>query len=267
MGSSGQHDGMERILKGAFASSRCASVCCVLGMVLTALCFLGAFLSAPLVNGAPLSGQASATIGGMVIDHKLLFSQKIFYFHVPVAIVGFIALGGSAYYAIRFLMARSERELLDIKSTAWMRVALVFIAATMLSGILWTRFEWGVWWVWEPRLTTYFILTLMAIAYFVLSNALEDPEQRATFCSVFAILVFLNAPISFAITRLVPSSVHPVVLKSGSGLPPAMLIPFLLGLAGMMCMGYALYVLNTNNSRAQSALELLKERYEDLAQR
>ena len=152
----------------------------------------------------------------------------------------------------------------DVRSRTAMQVTLVFIVATMISGDLWTRFEWGVWWVWEPRLTTYFILMLLVIGYFVLRNAIEDPEKSARFAAVFCIIAFVDAPISFLITRLVPSSVHPVVFRTDSGLPPLMLIPFLFGLAGVLMVALGLYRYALRVNAAADEVEELKRRLEDL---
>lgn len=74
----------------------------------------------------------------------------------------------------------------------------------MITGELWTVFEWGVWWTWEPRLTTYLILTVLAIAYFILCNTIDDAERRATFASVFGLISFLDVPITFFVHALFP---------------------------------------------------------------
>ncbi|MFR2950839.1 MAG: cytochrome c biogenesis protein CcsA [Collinsella intestinalis] len=208
-----------------------------IGAVLTAIDVVWTFTVAPLVQGARLSEPA--IIAGQVVTTKLLLSQKIFYLHVPVAVASFAAMAVAAFFAARFLATKDRAH--DRASRTAMQVTLVFIIATMISGDVWTRFEWGVWWVWEPRLTTYFILMLLVIGYFILRNALDDPERSARFGAVFCIIAFIDAPISFFITRLVPSSVHPVVFRTDSGLPPAMLIPFLLGLFGMCMIAFALY--------------------------
>lgn len=152
----------------------------------------------------------------------------------------------------------------DLRSQTAAQVTLVFIIATMVSGDLWTRFEWGVWWVWEPRLTTYFILMLLVIGYFILRNAIEDPERRARFCAVFGIVAFIDAPISFLITRMVPSSIHPVVFRTDSGLPPMMLIPFLLGLFGMLMIGFALYRYALRVHTDALVVDELKEQLEEM---
>lgn len=231
-----------------------------MGAVLTAIDVVWTFTVAPLVQGARLSEPA--IIAGQVVTTKLLLSQKIFYLHVPVAVASFAAMVVAAFFAARFLATKDRAH--DRASRTAMQVTLVFIIATMISGDVWTRFEWGVWWVWEPRLTTYFILMLLVIGYFILRNALDDPERSARFGAVFCIIAFIDAPISFFITRLVPSSVHPVVFRTDSGLPPAMLIPFLLGLFGMCMIAFALYRYALRVNTAADEVEELKERLEEL---
>ena len=230
------------------------------GGLLTLIDVVWTFTLAPLVQGAQLSQPV--TIAGQVITTKLLFSQKIFYLHVPVAVASFAVMLAAAIYAIRFLMTKDRS--FDVKSRTAMQVTLVFVLATMISGDLWTRFEWGVWWVWEPRLTTYFILMLLVIAYFILRNAIDDPERRARFSAVFGIVAFIDAPISFLITRLVPSSIHPVVFRTDSGLPPMMLIPFLLGLFGMLMIGFALYRYALRVHTDALVVDELKEQLEEM---
>lgn len=238
---------------------RLVPVLVAVGTLLIAADVVWTFTLAPLVQGAQLSEPV--VIAGQMVRTKLLLSQKIFYLHVPVAIASFVFMAVSAYHALRFLMTKDAAH--DMRSRTSMQVTLVFIVATMVSGDLWTRFEWGVWWVWEPRLTTYFILMLLVIGYFILRNALEDPERLAKFSAVFCIIAFVDAPVSFMITRLVPSSVHPVVFRTDSGLPPMMLIPFLLGMAGVIMIAVALYRYALRVNEAAAEVERLKELLEE----
>ena len=120
------------------------------GTLLAVAGFVLTFTLAPLVNGAAVSEPQ--VIAGTVVANKLLISQKIFYWHVPVAISSFAAVIFSAFYGVRFLM--TKRACYDVRSRICMEVALVFVLCVMASGELWERFEWGVWWTWEPRLTT-----------------------------------------------------------------------------------------------------------------
>ncbi len=225
-----------------------------LGAALTVTDFVLAFFFAPLVVGAGVGG--TAIINGVAVSQQLLFSQKIFYFHVPVAISSFLIFFFTAYYGIRFLMTKDKKY--DTKAKIATEVTLLFVILTLITGDLWTRFEWGAWWVWEPRLTTYFIMTLLVIAYFVLRNSIEDEERRATYAAVFGIIAFLDAPISFAITRLIPNSVHPVVLRSGGGLTPVQLSAFLIGLFGMLMIAWVVFQFREREAFAEEKLDAIK---------
>ncbi|MBR5259490.1 MAG: cytochrome c biogenesis protein CcsA [Eggerthellaceae bacterium] len=230
----------------------------IAGIVLTTLGFLMAFFYVPPVAGAAVDGVE--LIGGMMVANKLLISQKIFYFHMPVAMVSFVALAFSCYYGVRFLMTREWRY--DTCSAIAIEIALVFVVATMATGEMWTRFEWGVWWTWEPRLTTYLVLMLIVIAYFVLRSAVDEPERRGVFCSVIAIIATIDVPICFAITRLIPSSIHPVVLREG-GMSGEMGMCVALVAAGMFCIGFALYRARFGQVRLAQRVEAMKESLED----
>jgi heme exporter protein C len=181
------------------------------------------------------------------------WGQKIFYFHVPVAEISFIVFAIAAFFSLRFIMTR-KREF-DQKARVAMEITLTFVTLTMATGILWTRAAWGVWWEWEPRLTTYFIMTLLVIAYFVLRNAVEDEERRALYAAAFSILGFIDAPISFFITRLIPSN-HPVI-ESG-GLETPMLVSFIVSQIGMLFVGYAIYQLRMGEMKLADRIEHAK---------
>jgi heme exporter protein C len=224
--------------------------------VLTLTGFLLAFLvAAPILADTTIEG-GGASIGGKLIANPVLFSQKIFYFHVPVAITSFVVFFFTAFYGVRFLMTRDR--VYDTKARIATEVTLIFVGLTMVTGDLWTRFEWGKWWVWEPRLTTYFIMMLLVIGYFVLRASVEDEEKRAVYAAAFGIIAFLDAPLSFAITRIVSSGAHPVVLRAGGGLDAFQLGAFVVGLLGMLCFGYVIYQLRLREERIKERIEVLK---------
>ncbi|MCL2503809.1 MAG: cytochrome c biogenesis protein [Coriobacteriia bacterium] len=225
-----------------------------LGAVLTTVDLVLAFLFAPLVLGAGAGG--TAVINGVAVSNQLLLSQKIFFFHVPVAISSFLVILFAAYYSIRFLMTRDKG--FDIKARVATEVTLMLVVLTLITGDLWTRYEWDAWWVWEPRLTTYFILTLLVAGYFVLRNSVEDEERRAVYAAVFCIIAAVDAPISFMITRLVPTKMHPVVLRSGGGLTGIQLLAFLLGMFGMLMIAWVVFKLRERQEFASERIEALK---------
>lgn len=225
-----------------------------LGAVLTTVGFVLAFTTAGVVVGASVGGVE--LIGDEMIANQLLFSQKIFYFHMPCGAASMIVLAFTAYYGIRYLMTRDDRY--DMRARIATEVGAVFVVCTMLSGVMWERFEWGVWWTWEPRLTTYFILTLLVVAYFILRTAIDEPERRATYSSVFGIVLFVDVPICFMVTRMIPSSVHPVIFRTDSGLSPDMLLPLLLVMFGMLCIAFGLFRTRLRAEALDMRLEALK---------
>lgn len=242
-----------------------AIVLLLIGGVLTTVAFLMAFFTAELQTfGTVTLPQQVETVRPLLSAGEQgyeygrpWFSQKIFYFHVPVAEASFLVLLVAAFFAVRFLT--TKRKDYDTKSRIAMECTLVFVVLTMITGVLWTKASWGVWWEWEPRLTTYFILTLLVIAYFVLRNSVEDEERQATYGAVFTIIAAIDAPISFFITRLLPSN-HPVVFQSGFA--TSNLVPFILGQLGMLAIGYAIYTARMTEERLRERLEVVKAELE-----
>jgi heme exporter protein C len=227
---------------------------------MTATALLLTFFVAPMVPSDARVTEG-ALIGGRFIEYKLLFSQKIFYFHVPVAVASFVAVAFEAFFSLRYLMTRDGKH--DLRARVAMEVGLLFIILTMITGDLWTRFEWGVWWVWEPRLTTYFILMILAIAYFILRTAIDTPDRKAGIAAVFGIIAFVDVPICYFITQLIPSSIHPVLTRGDSGLPPAMLAPFLIAMFGMLLVAFGVYCLRLRQAALAERLEALRIALED----
>ena len=138
-----------------YKANRCAldalvPVALVLGVALVIAGVVWTFTLAPLVQGAELSEPV--VIAGQQVTTKLLLSQKIFYLHVPVAVSSFAVMAFAAFWSIRLLM--TGKRVFDVRAKTAMEVTLVFVAATMISGELWTCFEWGVLGVWDPRLNT-----------------------------------------------------------------------------------------------------------------
>ena len=222
--------------------------------VLTTAGFLMAFLWVGPVNGAAVNGFA--LVGDRMVTNVQLLSQKIFYFHMPVAVASFAAMAFAAYYAVRFLMTKNQR--FDTCSRVALEVSLLFVVMTMITGDLWTRFEWGVWWTWEPRLTTYLILMLIIIACFVLRNAVDEPERRATYASVVTVIAFVDVPICMMITRLIPSSLHPVVTRAG-GMTPDMGATVAVVAVGMLLLAFALYRTRFRQVRIAERTEALSD--------
>ena len=92
-----------------------------------------------------------------------------------------------------------------------MRLGLLFSLLVMATGLIWGKAAWGTWWDWEPRLTTFLLVCILYAAYFVLRSVIEEEQRRATYAAVFAIIAFIDVPITFFATRFLPAGMHPVV--------------------------------------------------------
>src|SRR3989440_7778757 len=167
------------------------------------------------------------------LDADQGFVQKIFYIHVPLAIVslcGFV-LGG--ILAIGHLRTRERKW--DMRSYVAIHMALIFSVGALITGSIWAKASWGHWWVWnEPTLVSFLIVVLLFATYQPLRFAIEDPERQARYASVFAIVAGAFVPLNFIAVRLAQQYVHPRVLTlAGGNLPGSMRFTFLFSLAGI----------------------------------
>jgi heme exporter protein C len=190
------------------------------------------------------------------------FLQKIFYVHVPLAIVslcGFV-LGG--IFAIQHLRTRDSRW--DMRSYVAIHMSLIFGVATLITGSIWAKGSWGHWWEWsEPTLVSFLIVFLLYATYQPLRFAIEDPERQARYASVFAVTAGAFVPLNFIAVRASTAYVHPRVLGATSNLPWQMSLTFLVSLLGMALLFATLckYELTAKHTRAQlRALRRLAER-------
>ncbi|MBS3910081.1 MAG: cytochrome c biogenesis protein CcsA [Actinobacteria bacterium] len=196
-------------------------------------------------------------------DRELVrYSQKIFYFHVPVAETAlvFLLLGG--FFGAMFLAKRKRSY--EQMSYAAVEIGFIFVILVMLTGILWTRADWGVWWEWEPRLTTFLVLTLMYAGYFVLRSSVQEESAKARFGAIFSIIAAVNVPLTFVAGRLESlKPVHPTVFTlQGASMEGPMLAAFLVSMFGMLFFAFSLFIMRLDLLRAREDIEYLKEELE-----
>lgn len=144
--------------------------------------------------------------------------QRIFYFHVPTAWVGFLAFLVTAIAGVAYLRTRAPHW--DLVGRVSVEIGLVFAVMTVLSGSIWARPAWNTWWkADDPRLMTYTFMVLLYVAYLMLRSGMEDPERRMRFGAVYGIVAFISVPITFFSIRLLSVAVgtlHPVLIGSNS---------------------------------------------------
>ncbi len=135
--------------------------------------------------------------------------QRVFYFHVSVGWVGMIGFLLAVAAGILYL-AGGDRKW-DIAGVAGVEIGLVFSLLNIVSGSVWARPVWNTWWTWDPRLVTATIMELVYVAYVMLRQGIEDPERRARFGAIYAIIGFVSVPLSFLSIRIW-RTIHPVVV-------------------------------------------------------
>jgi heme exporter protein C len=138
--------------------------------------------------------------------------QKVFYFHVSSAWIGMLGFLAAAVTGILFL--RSSNRKWDIAGLAAVEVGMVFSFITVVSGSIWARPIWNTWWTWDPRLTTVTIMLLIYAAYLMLRSGIDDPDRRARFSAIYAIVGFLSVPLTFFSARAF-RTIHPIVIGLG----------------------------------------------------
>jgi heme exporter protein C len=160
------------------------------------------------------------------------FAQKIFYLHVPLAIVALLGWIVAGIHAIRHLRTGDPKH--DARSYVSIHISVIFGLGVLLTGAIWAKSQWGVWWEWkEPTLVSFLIVFLLYATYYPLRYAIEDRDRQARYASVFAITAGAFVPLNFLAVRLAQPLIHPRTFSSAGGLPGEMLLAFLVCLVGM----------------------------------
>jgi heme exporter protein C len=218
----------------------------------------------PTTHSRGLRGLTLATVATLTaalalvffyapLDADQGFVQKIFYVHVPLAIItlcGFV-LGG--LLAIAHLRTGDRKW--DLRSYVAIHMSLIFAVGGLITGSIWARASWGHWWEWsDPTLVSFLIVVLMFATYQPLRFSIEDPERQARYASVFAVVAGAFVPMNFIVVRLAQGFVHPRVLTLGGGrLPGAMQLTFAVSLAAIALLFATLwkYELTAKSTRMQ----------------
>ena len=135
--------------------------------------------------------------------------QRVFYFHVAAGWVGMLGFIGAAVSGIIYLIKKDRKW--DIVGLAAVEIGIVFIFINIVTGSIWARPIWNPWWTWDPRLTTATVMLLIYLAYLMLRQGIEDPDRRARFGAVYAIIGSLSVPLTYFSARIF-RTIHPVLI-------------------------------------------------------
>jgi heme exporter protein C len=144
------------------------------------------------------------------VEKTMGIVQKIFYIHVPAAFLAYLAFFITFIASIFYLYRKDSKW--DTVAHCAVETGIIFCTIVLITGPIWAKPTWNVWWTWDPRLTTTLILWFTYVAYLMLRRSVKE-NQRANLSAVFGIIGFINVPITFFSIRLW-RTIHPVVITS-----------------------------------------------------
>ncbi|MDP2645262.1 MAG: cytochrome c biogenesis protein CcsA [Desulfobacterales bacterium] len=183
--------------------------------------------------------------------------QKIFYFHVPSAFISFFAFFITFIASILYLYKRDLKW--DAIAACSVEIGVMFCSIVLITGPIWAKPTWNVWWTWDPRLTTTLILWFIYISYLMLRSVVRE-NQRANMSAVYGIIGFVNVPITFFAIRLW-RSIHPLVITAkGMSISPPMKTTLMLALITFCLLYFTLLVARVRLELLQMEVETIRNK-------
>ncbi|MDD5486920.1 MAG: cytochrome c biogenesis protein [Dehalococcoidales bacterium] len=183
--------------------------------------------------------------------------QRIFYYHVPLAWVAFLAFFVVFIGSIIYLAKRDTKW--DNIASASAEIGLVFVSLMLITGSIWAKPAWNIWWTWEPRLTTSLVLWFIYVAYFIVRSYVAGAERKARFGAVVGIVGFLNVPLVFLSVTLWRTHHPPLTIFSG-GLEPPMLATLMVCLVAFNFLYFYLLSERSMMKNDELTISLIKEK-------
>jgi len=218
----------------------------------------------------PLPGLAALALGLVTLALVLVFfvvpndanqgfSQRIFYFHVSIALTAYACFVGGAWKALVHLWKRDP--LADLESYVAVHQGLIFGSLVLITGSIWAKISWGHWWLWsEDQLVLFLVLFLFYAAYFMLRFSVDPGPQRANLSAVYALFGVVLIPVSFLAIRIAKDFIHPVVFtRHGPSFGGWILVAYCVSQIAMLALAYALYRVELAGKRLDERLRGLRE--------
>lgn len=192
-------------------------------------------------------GERPAWFSNLQWDHYTQ-SFKIFYFHVPLAWVAYLAFFLVFIASIMYLQTSNIKW--DVIAASSAEIGVVFCSLNLISGMIWAKSAWGVYWEWDARLTLQLVLFLLYVAYIMLRRAMVS-ENRARVSGVFGIIAFIAVPMSYFSIKLWPQQPHPDLTGAGGGIEsPIIIYTLLINILAYTLLYLSLLVIRMDNERA-----------------
>ncbi len=181
---------------------------------------------------------------------------RIIFFHVPAAWTAFLAALVSMLCSIFYLVRRDLRY--DSVAVAVTEVGLAFGAVNLITGMIWARIIWGIWWTWDARLTSMLILWLLYAGYMMLRRAIEEPTQRARIAAVLSIFAFTDVPIVFFSIKWWRTQHPQPVVWGGGSMDPSYYAMLFLNWIPLLLIAIVLIMVRMRQERQQREIEALR---------
>jgi heme exporter protein C len=224
-------------------------------------------VSAAILRLPSLAALAAGLMGLAIVlaffvapeDADQGISQRIFYIHVPIALTAYFCFGLGAWKALLLLWKGDARY--DLESYVAIHQGTIFGSLTLITGAIWAKASWGVWWSWDSdQLVLFLTLFLFYCAYFMLRFSLEEGARRARSSAVYALFGVALIPVSFLAIRLAEDLVHPTAFnRDGPQMSGTMFATFCVAWGAVTLLAYVLYRVELAGKRLDSDLRELRE--------
>jgi heme exporter protein C len=183
---------------------------------------------------------------------------RIIYFHVPAAITSFTGFYLAMFSAIGYLVTKDLR--FDSIAASINEVSLAFASITLCTGSIWGRIIWGIWWTWDPRLTSFFVCWLIYVGYFMLRRAIDDPSARARLSAVLSIFACVDIVLVWKSIEWFRTQ-HPgpvLEIRGGGGMAPGMEAPLWWNFLALLMLSTALILIRTRQETMKLEIDALR---------
>ena len=183
---------------------------------------------------------------------------RIFYFHFPAAITSFAGFYLGMFFGIAYLVKKDLRY--DAMAASINEVSLAFATIALATGSIWGRIIWGIWWAWDPRITSYFVCWLIYVGYLMLRRAIDDPTARARLCAVLSIFAAVDIVIVWKSIEWWRTQ-HPgpvLEIRGGGGMAPGMEAPLWWNVLALLMLFIVLVLLRTRQESIQREIDSLR---------
>ncbi len=181
---------------------------------------------------------------------------RIIFFHVPAAWTAFLCFFAAMIASILYLVNKDLRY--DAFAASVTEVGLAFGAANLISGMIWGRIIWGIWWTWDARLTSMLVGWLIYAGYLMLRRAIEEPTERAKMAAVVSIFAFADVPIIFFSIKWWRTQHPQPVVWAGGRMDPAMYNMLFMNWIPLLLLAVVFVMIRMNQERAQREIDAMR---------